>query len=202
MPAYNLPTYSPTAPVPPSFRLQKSPVDGSTFDTAPSPNKRRTESISFTPCSLPPPILQQASFTQRGRQRSSYTPSPLSPQNSKAKVDSASSSLSLRYVVRPIFYSPSQIQQIHLPPLRFIPRTKLQVDKFYEETIASILERRLREKCLRCKIGEKAGMGVSAGREMKLLAALGSCRERKTKGERGLSQFMNEGGRFKLTCLA
>lgn len=190
MPSYNLPSYPAPLAVPPSLRSQKLPVSSLTTISS---KEQAIDSNTFTPYSPPLPILQQASFTLRSGTKPVYTPSSLSPltwrpriSESKETTSNISPTLSLRYLSPPNFYSPAAIQQIRLPPFPFIPRTKLQVDRFYEETIASTLGRRLRDKCMRCKIGEKAGMGVRAGREMRLLAALGSCRERKERSERGL----------------
>ena len=41
----------------------------------------------------------------------------------------------------------------------------------------------MREKVQRGRMGAKAGLGVGAGREMFLLSALGSVRERRERGE-------------------
>lgn len=54
----------------------------------------------------------------------------------------------------------------------------------YEEMVWKTLERRIREKVVRSRLGERAGLGVSPGREMLIWASLGSYREAKEKGDR------------------
>lgn len=55
----------------------------------------------------------------------------------------------------------------------------------YEEMVWKTLERRIREKVARSRLGERAGLGVSAGREMLIWASLGSYREARERGESG-----------------
>lgn len=50
--------------------------------------------------------------------------------------------------------------------------------KLYEEWVSKSLERRIRDKVRRSsKLGEKAGLGVNAGREMLIWSVLGNLRE-------------------------
>ncbi|KAK4700608.1 hypothetical protein P7C70_g5635, partial [Phenoliferia sp. Uapishka_3] len=64
-----------------------------------------------------------------------------------------------------------------------------QQDAFYEEMVARSIERKLRDKVGKSKLGERAGLGVAAGREMYMLAVLGSVRESRLQGTSATSLF-------------
>lgn len=74
------------------------------------------------------------------------------------------------------------IQEFHiLPNVNSHGGETRNREAMFEEMVARALDRRLREKVNRSRIGERAGMGVNAGREMAMLAALGRVREARRK---------------------
>lgn len=177
MPAYNLPDFPAipqrtTRPRPPPLALANaSPKAITPFDRA-----------GATSPPVPPtaPALTRQSFTGGWGHKRNYSRSPLSPSPRLEQWDSAKGlPLSRRYLRPPPMTSAVLLQTFTTPLMGRDERGF----KMYEEMVWKTLERRLREKVLRGRSGERAGLGAAAGREMILWASLGSYRVAREQSE-------------------
>ena len=146
-----------------------------------------------------PPELPNAPALVKSRQR--WSPgrgtwrSPLALSSSDSHPDEVATRLrfiewssrahappSKRYTRPPPSSASASCQEFARSSLPHGAGSGQQQEAFFEEMIARAIERRLRDKAIRSTIGERAGLGVAAGREMYMLAALGSVREGRMKG--------------------
>lgn len=188
MPSYNLPHYGPIPSSSPP-RHRPPPLNFSHSPPSPSP----------PPAPLSPPASVKQRFTSQWTPRRHYCRSPLALsvltphliKNIRRQHWEHHPALSRRYLRPPPLSACAAVQAFQRPPFSYTmtegrdPREIQEVeDRLFEEMVSRTIERRLGEKVARTKMaGERAGLGVAAGREMMLWSALGRVRESRRKGE-------------------
>ncbi|ORY91656.1 hypothetical protein BCR35DRAFT_72968 [Leucosporidium creatinivorum] len=177
MPSYNLPTFPPPPPRPTSRRRPPPPP----LNLGPSPFSPSSLTTLAAPTPLSPPSASmRRPFSSAWEPRRNYTRSPLGRSSSPFGArPQPCRPLSRRYVLPPLTTTAAPCQAFTTPLMGRDERGFTM----YEEMVWKTLERRIREKVVRSRVGERAGLGVSAGREMLIWACLGSYREAREKGE-------------------
>ncbi|KAI5475985.1 hypothetical protein MNV49_000544 [Pseudohyphozyma bogoriensis] len=192
MPVYNLPSYTnltlvhppprsssqPTTttkhrPAPLNLTLTlaangRPPPDSATSDT----NRRKGRAGS-------PPAIRQSPHTGLWFPGRSTHRSPLSPRSPTALPSffpPFSPPPSKRYIRPPPSNACTPVQHFSLPSFSSLTAgmSDESRDRLFEEMVEKNIERRLRDKIVRGRMGgEKAGLGVQGGRECLLVAAVG-----------------------------
>lgn len=175
--SYNLPTFP---PLPPRPSPRRRPI--------PLPLLAGPKLIPLPPDPQPlntqPASIQQPT-TSNWTPRKAYRRSPLGPPY----LGERGPPISRRYIRPPPPNSIVQCQAFHTP--------RLGEDSVFEDWVARALQRRIGEKVAKARrVGDKLGMGVNAGREMRIWAHLSGLE--KLKREAGEFCHRREEGRRKL----
>lgn len=174
MPAFNLPAF-PTSPTPrPTSRRRPPPQRLTLVESAFSPSSPKA--LAASPILSPPPASMRQPFSDIWEPRSNYTRSPLGRNSSP--LGARPQPISRRYL-RPPPCTSAALCQAFTTPLMGRNQRGFEI---YEEMVWKTLDQRLRDKAARSRLGERAGLGVSAGREMLIWALLGSYREAREMG--------------------